>query len=60
VIDKKKRVKEAIELFEKTDKLAGDYLQLFIDINPCICQGSDLLWSEIFDIINETLTELYG
>ncbi len=57
--DKKRRVREAIQTFEKSDKLAVDYVQMFIDVETTVRQGSGLAWTQVLDEVEKTLTELY-
>lgn len=53
--DKKERLKNAIEVFEKSEHTTEDYMNLFYIVARSVSQGDGLLWSTVEEVVNDVL-----
>ena len=54
---KEERLRDAIILFNNSQQLVNDYMNLFIAAHCVLKQGDGLLWSDVKEILRDEIGE---
>ena len=56
-MDNKLKLKQNLERFVNSDQETQDYMNLFYAVNTIVQTKSGLIWSDVRDIVDNTLRE---